>query len=58
LKHEGGWKLDKHGDRYTWTAPTGRQYTYEPPPIALPRTSKPAPEKPATAARADEPPPF
>jgi hypothetical protein len=58
LKHEGGWKLDKQGERYIWTTPTGRQYTYEPPPIALPRKSKPASEKPAAAAWADEPPPF
>jgi hypothetical protein len=26
LKHEGAWVLDKRGDQYVWTSPTGAEY--------------------------------
>jgi hypothetical protein len=26
LKHEGGWALDRRGDRYLWTSPGGARY--------------------------------
>ncbi len=63
LKHEAGWSLDKQGDRYVWTTPTGQRFESAPEPIAEP-IAEPVPEPipPAqsqpTIEPATDPPPF
>jgi uncharacterized protein DUF222 len=36
LKHEAGWTLEKHNNRYVWTDPGGIQYIKDPEPVAEP----------------------
>ena len=51
LKHEAGWSLDKRGDTYLWTTPTGRRFECTPVPVA-------DPVPPPQFEPAADPPPF
>jgi hypothetical protein len=54
LKHEAGWAVDRRGDTYHWTSPTGRRYRRRIEPVAAP----PQPHRTPVADPAGDPPPF